>query len=62
MRSSVPILVAFLLAPLLFAGCSQRKAADNESERRLAAPPAPAKNPDKPTVKMPTVPPPPPPK
>jgi hypothetical protein len=62
MRWLFPLLFASLFAPWLLTGCTGKKAADNESGPRLAAPPMPNKQTDKPQMNMPPVPPPPPPK
>ncbi len=60
MRSRYKILFAALSTVGMFAGCTGKKAADNESGPRLSAPPAPTKQTDKPRVNMPLAPPPPP--
>jgi PBP1b-binding outer membrane lipoprotein LpoB len=60
MRFVFSILFGLLLVPLLFAGCTNKKAAEMDSGPRLAAPPQPVKQTDKPTQNMPPAPPPPP--
>ncbi len=60
MRSRYRILFVALLTVGMLAGCTSKKATDNESGPRLSAPPVPTKQTDKPKINMPVAPPPPP--